>query len=323
MNSKIFSSAFPAPKFLDLSYSGVSISDDFIRCIKFSKKNGRLTVDGFVQKTLPEGLVVSGVINNIKEVSNILTSLKKDLKLSLIKVSLPEEKAYLFNTKIPRVEQNEIMSSIEFKMEENVPVPLSDLTFDYVITNPLGHKDHVDIVVSALPTKIIDSYTEMVQNAGLSILSLEIESQAVARALLPKDYTGAALIVHFGKERVGLYVVSNRIVHFTSTITTKGSPSENLQFVSGEIKKLYIYWHTLKENIDEDNKKISEIIVCGEGVSEEVVSHFSANIKTNVFLGNVWTNVLNVNEVVPPISFADSLCFAAAIGLALPGEILI
>lgn len=323
MNLNFFYKAFPTPNFLDVPYTGIAISDDFIRCIKFVRKNKDLVIDFFLEKPLPSGLIVSGDIKNSLEVSNILGEIKKELKIDFVKVSISEENAYLFNAKIPKINPNEIKGAIEFKMEENVPISSSELVFDYVITTPHGHRDHVDVVVSALPTKISDDYVEITQRAGLSILSLEIESQAVARAILPKNCTSTYLIVYLDKQKIGLYVASAGIVHFTSTISTKEKKVNDLQFISNEIKKLYSYWHTLKENTGEEDKKINNIVVCGGEANEEVVSYLATNTKTEVYLCNVWTNVFDINKNVPPIPFKQSLDFATAIGLALPQDNLL
>lgn len=323
MSFKFFHDSFPPPKFLDVPYAGISVSDDSIRCIKFTKRNKKNIIESFIEKPVPLGVIISGVIKNSIEFSNILESIKKEMKLDLVKVSIPEENAYLFNAKIPKVNPSEIKSAIEFKMEENVPIPNSELIFDYVITTPYGHDDHVDVVVSALPVSVVNDYVEAVQRSGLSILSLEIESQAIARALLPKNCDKTYLIVHFNKQKVGLYVATCGVVHFTSTILIKENITNDLQSITNEIKKLYVYWHTLKENAGEESKKISNIVVCGEDANEETVSYLATHVKSNVVLANVWANAFDINEIVPTVSFKQSLNFAPAVGLALPQDILI
>ena len=89
-----------------------------------------------------------------------------------------------------------------------------------------------------------------------------------------------------------------------------------------EIKKLYIYWHTLKENVDRPEKKITQIIISGENIINNIVEYLSTENKTNVALGNVWTNILDLDESIPEINFSDSLHFAVAVGLATPSDVL-
>ena len=323
MKSNNFFNAFPPPDFLNVPYAGLSISDTAIRCIQFSKKNNNLLISKYTEMVVPPGLVVSGLISNVTEVSNILETIKKDLNLGYVKVSLPEEKAYLFTAKIPMVENKEVRNAVEFKMEENVPVSPSELLFDYTVTDSHSHTDHINVVVSALPITVVDTYIETVRGAGIEILSLEIESQAIARAIIDSKDSGTHLIIHFNKTKVGLYVASNNVVHFTSTILDTHTSAGDLSTLVVEIKKLYIYWHTLKENAGDPNKKINQIIVCGEDVGDEIVPYLSAHTTTPTILGNVWVNAFDINKSVPQISFDNSLRYAPAVGLALPSDILL
>jgi Tfp pilus assembly PilM family ATPase len=322
MNLKKIFQAFPAPKFLDIPYSGIMISDTFVRCVSFIKKNGTHHLDKYTEKPLKVGTVVDGQINNTEELINVLLEIKKELNLKFVKLSLPEEKAYLFTAKIPAVGEDEIRSAIESKMEENVPVSPLELTFDYKLFER-SEKDLIDVVVSALPIKIIDSYVDIAERSGLSLISLEIESQAVTRAIVPANSTGTSLIINFSKEKFGLYVSTSRVVRFTSTIQTKGETSNNPAFLVQEIKRLYTYWHTLKENVGKPEKQISQIYMCGENVDEALVSFVSTHCKTPTALANVWLNAFDINKNVPEIPFNDSLKYAGAIGLAIPSKILI
>lgn len=319
--NKIFQ-AFPPPKFLDIPYAGISISDSAVRCIQFVKKNNGFHIGKFIEKQLPPGVVTSGQINNQAELVNILQGLKKELRLEHVKVSISEEKAYLFTAKIPIVKDDEVLSAIESKIEENIPVSPAELIFDYKIFIH-NEKNHLDVVVYALPISVVNAYVEAIESADLTPLSLEIESQAIARALLGPQDLETSLIINFGAEKVGLYIASKGVVRFTSTIPMKGGLGDNEGVLLQEIKKLYTYWHTLKENVDEPENKIDHIILCGESFSDATASYLSSHLSTRVTSGNVWKNVFDINAEVPEIPFADSLRYPASVGLALYSEVLI
>ncbi len=241
--AKIFD-AFPTPKFLSIPYAGLSISDNTVRCVKFGRKGNHLYVEKFTKKTLVPGVITGGEVNNKDELVNLVETIKKELNLDYVKVSIPEEKGYLFTAKIPIVPEKEVKSTIEKKMEENVPVSPAELIFNYKLT-PNIEKERLDIVVSALPINVVDMYVDVLEKSGLKMVSLEIESQAVARALIKPDDKETLLIIHFGFGKASLYVVSERVVHFTSTVTIKSDSSEGLDMLSQEIERLFAYWHTL------------------------------------------------------------------------------
>src|SRR3989344_5704477 len=135
--NKIFD-AFPAPEILDIPFAGLSLSDSAIRCIQFGKKDGGLYVHKYTEKKLNSGVIVSGQINDKEGLIRVLQTIKNDLKLEYVRVSLPEEKAYLFTAKIPIVKPNEVISAIESKIEENVPVNPIELLYDYKL---IDHRD--------------------------------------------------------------------------------------------------------------------------------------------------------------------------------------
>jgi Tfp pilus assembly PilM family ATPase len=322
MNLKKIFQAFPAPKFLDIPYAGIMISDSYVRCVSFVKKKGIHHLDKYTERPIKPGSVVDGQINNTEELVSILSEIKKDLNLKFVKISLPEEKAYLFTAKIPAVGEDEIKSAIESKMEENVPVSPSELTFDYKLFER-PEKDLIDVVVSALPIKIIDSYVDIATRSNLSLISLEIESQAVTRAIVPANNNNTSLIINFSKDKFGLYVSTSRVVRFTSTIQTRGESSNSPAFLMQEVKRLYTYWHTLKENVGKPERQISQIYICGEGADDSLVSFVGTHSKTPTELANVWLNAFDINKNVPEIPFNDSLKYAGAIGLAIPSKILV
>jgi len=73
--------AFPPPQYLNIPFAGLSISDQAIHLIQFSKKNDKFFIEKFKEIPLPPGVVTSGEVKNKEEVINILQTLKRDLKL--------------------------------------------------------------------------------------------------------------------------------------------------------------------------------------------------------------------------------------------------
>ena len=319
--SKLFKH-FPPPKFLDIPYAGLSIHDTAVRVIEFAKRDGGLYISKYSEKSLPAGVITSGEVNNKEELTKVLVALKRELNLNYVKVSIPEEKAYLFTAKISVVPLGTVKTEVEEKIEENVPVPPGELIFDYKVVDDT-QKDFLRVVVSNLPISVADTYVSIITEAGLTPLSLEIESQAIVRSLVMEHDNDTVLIVNFAKGKAGLYVANRRMVHFTSTIQMSGESESDLDLLSHEIKKLYTYWHTLKENSDKPERRIQEIIICGEDISDSVMPYLSTHHNTKATLANVWVNSFDINDTVPQIDFNSSLKFPATIGLALHSKILI
>lgn len=314
---------FPTPKFLNPDFSGVSVSDTSIRFFQFEEKSSTLVIKKYLERSVPEGAIVSGYIHNVDQVVEVLKDIRKEIKTPYVRASLPEEKAYLFKIDIPLVRSNDIKENIEFKLEENVPLPPSTLAFDFAVVDPKDpKKDHFSVVVSAIPREVIDLYVQVFESSGFIPYSLEIESQAIARSLLTKMQRGTYVIVHCAPQKVGLYIVSHSIIHFTSTISIQAGEFDPVS-IANEVRRVITFWKTSHVSDDTLSKDIDKVFVTGEGFTEDFVSALGVSIKVDVSVGNVWINAFDIHKTVPEISFLDSVKYAPAIGLALPTHILI
>lgn len=359
IKSNTFDQFFPPPRFLEMPAVGLDISDDAISAMGLVRKRNEFAIEHFGRRLLPKGSITGGQIGDTDAVVAALCELKDSLKLDFVNASLSEESAYLFKVKIPRVSKKEIRGVLEFKLEENVPISANDAIFDYTIITQAGHDtgDHLDVSVTVLPKKIVNAYTELLDKANLVPLSFEIEAQAISRAVIKKGNRDTHLIVNLGENKTGLCIVSDEVVHFTSTVGVGGmniteaiatylsvSASEaatvkrehasfkNKQNVGlflaitkavsalkDEIGKLSVYWSTHRDPAGELGKKITKIIFCGHDAGiTGLVDYLALSFEYPVEVGNVWSNTFSFERYIPPLHFDESLDYAAAIGLALP-----
>lgn len=356
---RLFYEFFSPPAFLDMPAIGLSISDTAISVIELVRKKDAYAVGRFGRSILPSGAISGGYVNDKDSVVVELRRMKETMKLDFIHASLSEEKAYLFDTRIPYVQKKEIRGTLEFKLEENVPIPASEAIFDYTVIprHISSHNNHIDVNVTVLPRKVVDTYIELITEAGLIPLSFEIEAQAVARAVVPRGDTGTYLVVNFGENKTGLFIVSNEVVHFTSTVGIGGanitaaiakylsvsikeaevvkrehaalkdrknmdlffSLMNAISALKDEVNKLSMYWHTHKDGAGEMGQKIQKIVLSGRDAGlSGFDDYLSLSLGLPVTVGNVWVNTFSFHEYVPPLTLGESLDYAAAIGLAMP-----
>ena len=217
MTQKNFYDFFPPPRFLTLPAIGLFISDDAVRFVEYGQGLKGLELKRYGEKILPPSVVRSGHVENQEVLVDILKEMKKQYGFNFVYAALPEEKAYLFQTEIPIVSPKEIQETIEFKIEENVPLSLSEVVFDYHVTKGSGGRI-LDVVVCVLPIKVSSVYADILKAAQLTPLSLEIESQAIVRATIKKGDQRAILIINLSRLKTGFYIASEEIIHFSSTI---------------------------------------------------------------------------------------------------------
>ncbi|MCA9365307.1 pilus assembly protein PilM [Candidatus Kaiserbacteria bacterium] len=348
----------PPPMFLKMPSLGVDISDSSLKYIKLKEvKPGHKVIDIKGSIDIPNGVVRGGFVEDQKQLTEVMRKLKTQTKMSYVRVSLPEERAYVFETEIKRgTPFKEIRGLLEFRLEENVPISPKEALFDYEIL-PSGPDDKkIRIVVVVYARETIMRYYNACKDAKLVPLSFEVEAQAMARATVSADDVGAHMIVDFGKNRTGIAVVLNGALMFTSTVDIGGdtmskalraqlgndiaeSELTKIKNTQGLVKALdndVVYEallntsSILKDEIasrlqywhtrdyERKERKIKSVIICGGSSNMKgLPEYLTEALGVTVVRGNVWENVMDLDTDIPSIDRWHSYGYAAAVGLAL------
>lgn len=317
MLGSLFLKFFPPPAFLAMPHEGLDISDDAIKCIAYHRTGQGLIVSRYAAKELPAGLVDGGDIKDENEFVSILKDFASANALGYVKVSLPEEKAYLFQTEVPSTNFSSIAQNIEFKLDQNVPLSAADALFQFDLMPKAVSGDILRASVSVIPRTYVEHYISLLRQSGVEPVAFEVAPKSIVAACIPKYEPGTRLIVHVMKKKTGLYIVSEGVVCFTSTVGWGSDELANTEsnVLVNEINRVYSYWLTRPDI----HSGISEIMFVGsraEACESMLRSHGGENLSRSV-LPDVWRNAFDINTYVPPITHTDSLEYAIAAGLAL------
>jgi type IV pilus assembly protein PilM len=346
-----------APKFLAMQAVGLDISVDAVRFVELELNNaGRLEVSRYATRNFPLGIIADGHVRDKKKLQEVIAALVRDHKLSFANISLPEEQAYLANIRIPRVPLGEVRDTIELRLEEHVPISGPEAVFDYAIVGESWNKkkDSMDVVVSVLPRIVVEEYLEIFSGTGIIPRAFEFESQATARAIVPRGDNGTFLVVDIGKMITDVFVVANGVVQFSASLDIGGhyltqaiekamkvsyDEAEALKvkhgMVHGEasaevesamlpvvsdlrtrLVRHYSYWQT--HHGEKVGGNIECVFVTGGGANMKGMTEYLAmGLDAKVIIANPWVNVCSFEEYIPPLSMRESHGYTAAIGLAL------
>jgi len=204
---------------------GLDISDLSLKIIKLEKKRGSLGLSFFGEQTIKPGIIKEGEIKDekalVENIEKALSKVKgKKLKTKYVIASLPEEKAFLQVIQMPRMSAEDLKSAVIYEAENYIPLPIEEVYLSSQIIPPVyNHLDHLDVLIAALPKKTVDSYVSCLKKAGLAPTVLEIESQAIARALVKNGVSPTPLLlIDFGATRTSFIVFSGYSLRFTSSI---------------------------------------------------------------------------------------------------------
>ena len=204
---------------------GLNISDRSIKIVKFKKNQGVLSLASFGETEIRPGVIEEGEIKDQKAlIEAIKLSVKKvkgeKLRTNYVVASLPEEKAFLQVIQLPMVEEAELKEAAYYEAENHIPLPIGEVYLDSQTVKPIvDHLDHFDVLIAAMPKKIVDPYLVCIKKAGLIPEVLETESQAISRALIQKEISPfPVLIIDIGLTKTCFIMFSGHSLRFTSSI---------------------------------------------------------------------------------------------------------
>jgi len=218
MNSNFFKKIVAIPNYLSLPTAGIEICNNSIKYIEFFNKKGVLTIKNFGEVYLATGIFKDGEILNRALLVKALTEVKSKITSDFVKVSIPEEKTYIFDIQIPKEAKSNIREALEFKIEENVPLKLSELYFEYeIVEEGSGLKDMV-LNISVIPKRVIADYSEALDLAGLYPISYEMESKMIADSVIQKGNDDNCIVINIKDDSTVFVAVIKGFVRMTSSV---------------------------------------------------------------------------------------------------------
>jgi Tfp pilus assembly PilM family ATPase len=319
-----FRKFFPIPKYLSLDPVAIDISPNSIRVMKLKDD-----IPGIIPVLHKEVVFPRKYDLTDKEVSeedvdaitSVLRKLKQELKLKYVVASLPEQKTYIYRVKMPRETLSDVASAIRLGMEENVPLPVEGVNFDYKVI--AEDSDNIDVVVSVFPKSVVRIYTDIFKKVKLSPISFESESSCIARSVIEEGDLKPYILIRMMEDRVNVAIVENGVVQFTSKISVSGSSvtsdfdGEDMRHLSQALNKTLIYWFTTQKEASVEHKIKDAVIVGKYALKDGLVEHLENLLKIDVRIGNVWQNCFSTDEYIPEIANAESLEYAVTTGLGL------
>ena len=342
---------------------GLDLSDRSFKIAEVSGKRGKFVLKNLGMQSIEEGLMQDGEIHSEEKLARAiregLDTLKNGRPRSpYVACSLPEQKTFLRVVQLPRMKKEEIQEAIQWEIEANIPLSLTDVYFDWrIIPSPHKSVRHFDILISAAPRDLVDSYTELLLKAGLKPLSFEPESVALARCVIASGVSEKpVLIVDLGRMRTSFVIYAGSGIRFSSSTQISGDliteniarelkisreEAEDLKREVGfsasnkkvfeaiipaltdlkqQIAKYIAFYTEHAEHIHDGAFKIDTILLSGEGARlKGIGTYLASSLKLQATIADPFANVLSPeSETTVKGSPTKFIRYTTALGLALP-----
>ena len=253
------------------------------------------------------------VLQYPQKVVDALAQIQEKVNLSEKRavIGLPGPSVFTKKIKIPRVDREDLQSTVQYEAANYIPHNIQAVKLDYTVLRQIG-KDSLEVLIVAVRNEIIESYLDAIMMAGINVGIADVDFFALQNLFetnYPSLQKNLVALVDIGHRFVSVALCQNGESLFTGDIPLHSKEPKD---IAAEINRsLSFYWGS-SGAVDE--QLIDRIMLAGGGVrSEQLLAALQE--KTGLtcevidpFLG--WT--LDV-----PLPDGDKSVFAIAAGLSL------
>ena len=212
---------------LDIGSSGVKLI-----LLKEARKRGQTTyaLQSFGMKPLPPEAIVDGALMNSTAIVQAIQELVGELKVKTKEVAIGVSGHSVIIKKIsmPRMSQVELEEAIQWEAEQHIPFDIKDVNIDTQILKPEANDatGQMDVLLVAAKKDMINDYTQVVTEAGLQPVVVDVDAFAVQNCFssnyeVPEKET--VVLINAGAAVVNINILSQGITTFTRDVTIGGN----------------------------------------------------------------------------------------------------
>jgi len=355
----MFNNPFPGAFGLDIGDLSVKLVQ--IENQSFLKGKPVYNLKNYRSIDLPPGLIVNGELQKPEEVRRRIMYLlkgrgkEKPITSPWVVAALPETQSFIKLIKTITPASDLIEEDIKALAKKHIPYDDDGSYYIQwqIMPDQENSEEKTRILIGAVPKRIADSYTYLLESLGLGVVALEVEALSVARAMITanKEYENEARgLLDLGATRSSFVVYDHDIIQFSTSLPFSGeiittAIAQQLHITQEEAEKTKIdkglnfqnhsgkAWNIMVEMTDQlikyledafqfyythfpEANKITRVTMCGGGANMAMLDKtISSRLKVIASPGHPWKNLFSKKEI--PLSPEESLGCATAIGLAL------
>lgn len=334
-----------------MEFFGLDIGSHNIKIVKLARKQDKYFLSAFgVAPSTSKGLL-SEAESDLVALAEIIKKLYQETKIKTknVAAALPQDQIFVRVVTFPSLSEGELESALRWEAEQYIPLPLEEVILTHEIVGRVKEdgKEKIDVLLAAAPKNLIEKTIKILNLAGLSPVSLEMEITAIARSLISPNLK-SVLLVDLGAKATDLAVVENNQVIFVRSISTGGEaltravemelnlePSQAeaykkaygvkpeelegkissaispvLELIIGEIEKTIRFYQTRGKNLE------AIIITGGTANLPEIANVLAKKLNIEVQVGNPFGQIVE-DSLLNKIPSSDVPLYAVAVGLAM------
>ena len=169
---------------------GLDIGASAVRVAQLTGTRDNPALTSFGQVALPQGAVVDGEIRDAGAVSEAVAQLWKRTKLRAKNavIGIANQRVVVRQVDLPFLDEKEFRTALPFQAADYIPMPVEEAQLDFIVLSDYmtENQDHMmRVLLVAAATEMVESFVDVVTEAGLQPAGVDLIPFAVARAVSP------------------------------------------------------------------------------------------------------------------------------------------
>jgi type IV pilus assembly protein PilM len=163
----------------------------------------------------------AGIVDAIREATE-----KAKIRNKQVAAAVSGHSVIVKKVSLPSMSRDELDEQIRWEAEQYIPFDVNEVNLDFQILDTSTNEGQMDVLLVAAKKDLIDDYVQVITEAGLNPVAVDVASFAVQNAygINYEEVTeGVIALVNVGAQVVNINVVQDGIPAFTRDITTGGN----------------------------------------------------------------------------------------------------
>jgi type IV pilus assembly protein PilM len=221
---------FSLPSFQSKSVVGLDVGSSTVKAVEISQRGrGRgfeLTHLG-VAKVPPESIVQGAFLNAAAITESIREAIDSGkIRNKNVAAAVCGHSVIVKKVSLPVMKREELDEQIRWEAEQYIPFDVNEVNLDFQILDSADDQGQMDVLLVAAKKDLIDDYVQVISEAGLIPVAIDVAAFAVENAFEANYQVGkqeTVALVNLGAQVVNISIISGGVPCFTRDITTAGN----------------------------------------------------------------------------------------------------
>jgi type IV pilus assembly protein PilM len=208
---------------------GLDIGSSSVKLVHLKERKVGFQLLAYGAAPLPPEAIVDGALMNSSSIVQAIQELvaQQKVKHREVAIGVRGHSVIIKKISLPRMSQEELDESIQWEAEQYIPFDVKDVNIDTQILTPEGDAaGQMDVLLVAAKKDMINDYTSVCAEAGLTATVVDVDAFAVQNAFEANYDPGPGqpvVLINVGAAVTNINVVTNGMATFTRDITMGGN----------------------------------------------------------------------------------------------------